>query len=191
MSKDSLCIVCSKDHLGKQFLFSLHFIFPLDCLLDILVDEQPWAYTELCYLPQTPPSCMCYFTKTCLHLLVCSGTTDNQLTGKQLVKTKMLTSMNCVSRYFVCVKLWFQRQKVGTQLLVLSSVTSVHTKSGSIWVCLHFRCKRVNTCFLADYCSIFFLIWRTVWFLKEASLLNFFEYIYPFSQEEVVRIIGL
>lgn len=92
MPKNSLYTVCSKDHLAKQFLFSLYYVFPLDCLLDILVVEQPWVYTELCYLPQTPPSCMCYFIKTHLHLLVCSGITDNYLTGKQLVKTKMLAS---------------------------------------------------------------------------------------------------
>lgn len=79
MSKQSLTTVHSKDHLAKQFLFSLYFIFPLDCLLDFLVDEQPRVYTELCYLPQTAPSCMCCFTKTCLYLLVCC---DNQLTGK-------------------------------------------------------------------------------------------------------------
>lgn len=36
-----------------------------------------------------------------------------------------------------------------------------------------------------------FLIWRAMWLLKESSLLNSFEYIYPSSQEEVVRIIGL
>lgn len=73
----------------------------------------------------------------------------------------MPPSTSCVSRYSLCVKLKFHReQKAGTQLLVLSS-SNFCPHSGSVWLHLHFRSKKLGLGF-----SIFFLIWRALLVVK-------------------------
>lgn len=153
--------------------------------------EQAWIFTDLCSLPQTHPICRSYFT--CLYLQQNAGVSLITNDRWCLTKTKMPPSTSCVSRYFVCVKLKFQRQQKVS--LFFLPATSVHI----LWQYLNtsmFQKLKVRTWFQQTmqrgvlFWIFFSFNWRSLWLLKVhlySTPLNKF----IISHRKTLRITGL